>query len=58
MGDTVWSKEAMPGNILMLDENVVPVWGRARRLPYANPDTTTVEQLIELLIAYGLMEGE
>jgi hypothetical protein len=46
----------MPGDLLTLDENVIPTWGPAKKLPYMNPAKTSVADLIKALIASGLME--
>jgi hypothetical protein len=56
LGDTVWSEDISPGDVLVLDANLIPMWDGVRRAEHVDPSTATVADLVNALIAAGLMK--
>ncbi len=55
LGEPIWALDARPGDILVLNENLIPEWVRVA--DYVNPSSGTVADVVNALIAAGLMKG-
>lgn len=58
VGDTVYARDANPGDILKLNEDMIPVWDEARTMEHVDPKNAKVADLIQALIDAGLMKAE
>jgi hypothetical protein len=56
LGDTVWSEDIFPGDMLALDGGLIPTWGIAKRAEHVDPSTATVTDIVNALVAAGLMK--
>ncbi len=57
LGDMVYAKDAQAGDILVLDDNLTPVWDDARVADHLDSKTATIADLINALVAAGLMKA-
>ena len=58
IGDTVYARDSLPGDMLVLDENGCPVWDRVSIADYVDPKTAKIADVVKVLIAAGLMKAE
>lgn len=58
VGDTVYARDASVGDILKLNENMIPVWDDARAAEHVDPTSAKIGDLIQALIDAGLMKAE